>query len=225
MAHSSTDDDSITQSGASTPQNSPGDQQHLRGHQVTRPSVAPKKSTQNVPQMLHRSLYPPSSPPTVVPSVSSSMQANKNMIVPVNKNIVNSGPSSVSGNYMVNTGTGSSLVPPNVSLLAEINSLQSGGSSTPSANNIYQDEPRILIIETKRKSLGISFVGGNKTGIFVHRVVPDSLGESAGIRVGDQILEFNGIDLRVATAEHAYLEIAKPTDKVSVVVQHNMQSK
>lgn len=117
----------------------------------------------------------------------------------------------------------SSLVPTNISLMAEINSLKSV-STTPSATNIYQDEPRILIIETKRKSLGISFVGGNKTGVFVHRVVPDSLAENAGIRVGDQILEFNGIDLRVATAEQAYLEIAKPTDKVSVVVQHNMLS-
>lgn len=105
------------------------------------------------------------------------------------------------------------MLPTSISLLA------------PSAPNIYQEEPRILIIDTKRKSLGISFVGGNKTGIFVHRVVIDSLADSAGIRVGDQILEFNGVDLRMATAEQAYLEIAKPTDKVSVVVQHNMQSK
>lgn len=108
--------------------------------------------------------------------------------------------------------------------MTEIDSLKSV-STTPSANNIYQDEPRMLIIETKKKALGISFVGGNKTGIFVHRVISESLGDSAGIRVGDQILEFNGTDLRVATAEQAYLEIAKPTDKVSVVVQHNMQSK
>ena len=110
------------------------------------------------------------------------------------------------------------MVPANISF-AEINSLKSVSTSL-SSTNIYQEEPRILIIETKRKSLGISFVGGNKTGIFVHRVVPDR----AGIRVGDQILEFNGIDLRLATAEQAYLEIAKPADKVTVVVQHNMQS-
>lgn len=150
-----------------------------------------------------------------------------------NKSNNNSALSSSANNYIVTPssvggsggggGAVSSMVPANISLLAEINSLKSI-SSTPSATNIYQDEPRILIIETKRKALGISFVGGNKTGIFVHRVVQDSLGDNAGIRVGDQILEFNGIDLRVATAEQAYLEIAKPTDKVSVVVQHNMLS-
>ncbi|XP_055681938.1 disks large homolog 5 isoform X1 [Lutzomyia longipalpis] len=89
--------------------------------------------------------------------------------------------------------------------------------------NVYQEEPRMLIIETKKKSLGISFVGGNKTGIFVHRVQSESLGDNAGIRVGDQILEFNRVDLRAATAEQAWLEIAKSVDKVSVVVQHNMQ--
>ncbi|XP_059618672.1 disks large homolog 5 isoform X1 [Phlebotomus argentipes] len=92
-----------------------------------------------------------------------------------------------------------------------------------SGGNVYQEEPRMLIIETKKKALGISFVGGNKTGIFVHRVQSESLGDNAGIRVGDQILEFNGVDLRAATAEQAWLEIAKSVDKVSVVVQHNMQ--
>uniref|UniRef100_A0A1L8DMN5 Putative tight junction n=1 Tax=Nyssomyia neivai TaxID=330878 RepID=A0A1L8DMN5_9DIPT len=93
----------------------------------------------------------------------------------------------------------------------------------PQGGNVYQEEPRMLIIETKKKALGISFVGGNKTGIFVHRVQSESLGDNAGIRVGDQILEFNGVDLRAATAEQAWLEIAKSVDKVSVVVQHNMQ--
>lgn len=253
MAHS-TDDECVTQSGSSTPQNSPGDS-HLRSHQMVRPTtvggssaskslgaMVTTKNASNVPHIMHRSLFPPSSPPTVPTSpsllstASSSMQTNSNsnnkgLLMTTNKsNNNNSALSSSANNYIVTpSGSGggggavSSMVPANISLLADINSLKSI-SSTPSATNIYQDEPRILIIETKRKALGISFVGGNKTGIFVHRVVQDSLGDNAGIRVGDQILEFNGIDLRVATAEQAYLEIAKPTDKVSVVVQHNMLS-
>lgn len=188
------------------------------------------KNASNVPQILHRSIFPPSSPPTVptspsILSTSSSLQAEKGLLMG-NKSS-NSVISSTTNNYNMASAAGggaSSLNPANISHLADINSLRSV-SSTPSATNIYQDEPRILIIETKRKPLAISFVGGNKTGIFVHRVVPDSLGDNAGIRVGDQILEFNGVDLRVATAEQAYLEIAKPTDKVSVVVQHNIQSK
>lgn len=45
-----------------------------------------------------------------------------------------------------------------------------------------------------------------------------------GLRVGDQILEYNGTDLRRATAEYAAFEMAKPADKVSAIVQYNIQS-
>lgn len=246
MAHS-TDDECVTQSGETTPQNSPGDP-HMRTLQRTsnRPSTVASsssgskslgamvttKNASNYPQVMHRSLFPPASPPTVPlsPSILSTASSsigqgtsNRGQLMSGNSGGGGgggngSGLSSSANSYII-----SPMVPTNISLLAEMNSLKSV-STTPSATNIYQDEPRILIIETKRKSLGISFVGGNKTGIFVHRVVQESLADSAGIRVGDQILEFNGVDLRVATAEQAYLEIAKPTDKVSVVVQHNMQS-
>jgi len=45
------------------------------------------------------------------------------------------------------------------------------------------------------------------------------------IRTGDQILEYNGTDLRSATAEEAAFELAKPLDKVGVLVQYNLQRK
>lgn len=245
MAHS-TDDECVTPSGSSTPQNSPADQMRSQLGRSNGGGVSSSASkslgamvtTKNasiVPQIMRRSLYPPSSPPTVPTSMgllsAASPMQNKTLLMATNKSN-NSVISATANNYIVATPSGgpvsmgaSSLVPANISLMSDMNSLKSGSSSTPSATNIYQEEPRMLIIETKRKPLAISFVGGNKTGIFVHRVVPDSLGDNAGIRVGDQILEFNKIDLRVATAEQAYLEIAKPTDKVSVVVQHNIQSK
>jgi len=44
-------------------------------------------------------------------------------------------------------------------------------------------------------------------------------------RTGDQILEYNGTDLRNATAEEAAYELAKPADKVTVVAQYNMDRK
>jgi len=43
-------------------------------------------------------------------------------------------------------------------------------------------------------------------------------------RTGDQILEYNGTDLRQATAEEAAFELAKPLDKVGILVQYNIQS-
>lgn len=91
-----------------------------------------------------------------------------------------------------------------------------------SQNN--KDLPRFLLIEMRNCSdLGISLVGGNAVGIFVHSVQIESPAYNAGLRTGDQILEYNNVDLRRATAEQAALELAKPADKVSVLVRHDLQ--
>ncbi|XP_072743459.1 disks large homolog 5 isoform X6 [Anoplolepis gracilipes] len=82
-------------------------------------------------------------------------------------------------------------------------------------------EPRYLQIETRKCSnLGISLVGGNGVGIFVHSVQPGCLAEGAGLFAGDRILEYNGVDLRQATAEQAALELARPADKVTLIAQY-----
>ncbi|XP_047992200.1 disks large homolog 5 isoform X2 [Leguminivora glycinivorella] len=87
-----------------------------------------------------------------------------------------------------------------------------------------KDLPRFLIIEMRNCSdLGISLVGGNAVGIFVHSVQIDSPAYNAGLRTGDQILEYNNVDLRRATAEQAALELAKPAEKVSVLVRLDLQ--
>lgn len=87
-----------------------------------------------------------------------------------------------------------------------------------------KDLPRFLLIEMRNCSdLGISLVGGNAVGIFVHSVKIESPAYNAGLRTGDQILEYNNVDLRRATAEQAALELAKPADKVSVLVRHDLQ--
>lgn len=72
--------------------------------------------------------------------------------------------------------------------------------------------------------MGISLVGGNAVGIFIHSVQPDSLAYHAGLRTGDQILEYNGSDLRNATAEEAAYELAKPADKVTVLSHYRIES-
>ncbi|XP_071442600.1 disks large homolog 5 isoform X2 [Hetaerina americana] len=85
-------------------------------------------------------------------------------------------------------------------------------------------DPRFVFLETKKSSnLGISLVGGNAVGIFIHGVQPESPAHKAGLRTGDQILEYNGTDLRRATAEEAAYELAKPADKVTMLAQYNIE--
>lgn len=68
-------------------------------------------------------------------------------------------------------------------------------------------------------------VGGNAVGIYIHSVTANSLAYNAGLRMGDHILEYNGTDLRHATAEEAAFELAKPADKVTILVQNEIDSK
>lgn len=76
----------------------------------------------------------------------------------------------------------------------------------------------------KNPNLGVSLLGGNAYGIFIHSVQKSSIADAVGLRMGDQILEYNGTDLRRATAEYAAFELAKPADKVTAMVQYNIQS-
>ncbi|KAF7278190.1 hypothetical protein GWI33_008684 [Rhynchophorus ferrugineus] len=100
---------------------------------------------------------------------------------------------------------------------------QGGGPNIGSPRGGSMEEPRYLCIETlKTSNLGISLVGGNAAGIFIHSVQPDSLAYHAGLRTGDQILEYNGSDLRSATAEEAAYELAKPADKVTVLAHYRI---
>ena len=45
--------------------------------------------------------------------------------------------------------------------------------------------------------------------------------ENCNFAPSPQILEYNGTDLRAATAEQAAYELAKPADKVSILAQYN----
>lgn len=127
---------------------------------------------------------------------------------------------------------------------------QSDCSQTGSPDCHYlEEEPRIITMHTKKSTnLGISLLGGNAVGIYVHDVQKNSIADVAGLKKGDhvsinknltrtffinllfyamliQILEYNGVNLRCVTAEQAANEISKPADKVVIVVQYNLKSK
>lgn len=61
-------------------------------------------------------------------------------------------------------------------------------SSLPDSTSDLFDDPRIITMNTKKSTnLGISLMGGNAAGIYVHEVQKNSLAESAGMRKGDQV--------------------------------------
>lgn len=129
----------------------------------------------------------------------------------------------------------SQLPPPSTTIKNQkfADSLENQSSSdlsqtgSPNASTgLYECEPRLITMTTKKNTnLGISLMGGNAVGIYVHDVQKSSLADNAGMRKGDQILEYNGADLRRVTAEQAANEISKPVEKVTIVVQHNLKSK
>ncbi len=87
-------------------------------------------------------------------------------------------------------------------------------------------EPRLVFPMLKKSGdLGVRLVGGNAVGIFIHSVEAESAAHHSGLRCADQILEYNGIDLRQATAEQAAYELAKPAEKVTLLVLYNPESK
>uniref|UniRef100_A0AAJ7SK84 Disks large homolog 5-like n=1 Tax=Petromyzon marinus TaxID=7757 RepID=A0AAJ7SK84_PETMA len=70
-------------------------------------------------------------------------------------------------------------------------------------------EVRQVTLEREGEKLGISIAGGERGGVFVSRVEERSLAQRAGLGYGDQLLEYNGINLRNATEQQAKLIIGQ----------------
>ncbi|XP_015272078.1 PREDICTED: disks large homolog 5, partial [Gekko japonicus] len=85
----------------------------------------------------------------------------------------------------------------------------------------YMEEPRHVKVQKGSEPLGISIVCGENGGIFVSKVTGGSIAHQAGLEYGDQLLEFNGINLRNATEQQARLIIGQQCDTVMILAQYN----
>ncbi|XP_075391222.1 disks large homolog 5 isoform X2 [Tenrec ecaudatus] len=85
----------------------------------------------------------------------------------------------------------------------------------------YMEEPRHVKVQKGSEPLGISIVGGEKGGIYVSKVTSGSIAHQAGLEYGDQLLEFNGINLRSATEQQARLIIGQQCDTITILAQYN----
>ncbi|KTG04613.1 hypothetical protein cypCar_00026080, partial [Cyprinus carpio] len=85
----------------------------------------------------------------------------------------------------------------------------------------YIEEPRCVTIPKGAEPLGISIVGGENGGIFVSKVTGGSIAQQHHLEFGDQLLEFNGINLRNATEQQARLIIGQQCDTITILAQYN----
>ncbi|KAG8434972.1 hypothetical protein GDO86_013074 [Hymenochirus boettgeri] len=83
------------------------------------------------------------------------------------------------------------------------------------------EEPRHVKVQKGAEPLGISIGGGESGGIFVSKVTTGSIAQQAGLEYGDQLLEFNGINLRNATEQQARLIIGQQCDTITILAQYN----
>ncbi|KAF3704333.1 Disks large -like protein 5 [Channa argus] len=85
----------------------------------------------------------------------------------------------------------------------------------------YLEEPRNVTVQKGAEPLGISIVSGKNGGVFVSKVTAGSIAHQAHLAFGDQLLEFNGINLRNANEQQARLVIGQQCDTVTILAQYN----
>ncbi|KAM3591467.1 uncharacterized protein V6R79_002361 [Siganus canaliculatus] len=85
----------------------------------------------------------------------------------------------------------------------------------------YLEEPRNVTVQKGAEPLGISIVSGEHGGVFVSKVTAGSIAHQARLEYGDQLLEFNGINLRNANEQQARLVIGQQCDTVTILAQYN----
>uniref|UniRef100_A0A4W6EU15 Discs large MAGUK scaffold protein 5 n=1 Tax=Lates calcarifer TaxID=8187 RepID=A0A4W6EU15_LATCA len=85
----------------------------------------------------------------------------------------------------------------------------------------YLEEPRNVTVQKGAEPLGISIVSGENGGVFVSKVTAGSIAHQARLAYGDQLLEFNGINLRNANEQQARLVIGQQCDTVTILAQYN----
>lgn len=97
-------------------------------------------------------------------------------------------------------------------------------NSMPSYGKGYMPnigEKRRVDIEKSEKPLGINIRCRNNRGIFVSHVGENSIASQVGLQVGDQLLEFCGINMRSATYDLAAKFLRQCGNSITMLVQYN----
>jgi discs large protein 5 len=82
-------------------------------------------------------------------------------------------------------------------------------------------EQRRVHIDKSEKPLGINIRCRNNRGVFVSHVGENSIASQVGIRIGDQLLEFCGINFRLASYDIAAKFLRQCGNSITMLVQYN----
>lgn len=82
-------------------------------------------------------------------------------------------------------------------------------------------EKRRVHIDKSEKPLGINICCRNNRGVFVSHVGENSIASQVGLQIGDQLLEFCGINMRSATYDLAAKFLRQCGNSITMLVQFN----
>ncbi|XP_076818776.1 uncharacterized protein LOC143464722 isoform X2 [Clavelina lepadiformis] len=119
------------------------------------------------------------------------------------------------------TSRSASQTDASVSSLSVASTVSSRSKKPPVSN-----DPRYVTMVKGPEPIGISIVsGGESGGIFVSRLTERSIAAKAGLEYGDQLLEYNGVNLRNAKEEQARVIISQtqPGDNIKLLAQYNLE--
>ena len=101
-------------------------------------------------------------------------------------------------------------------------------SAPPRSAQIRVGEETLVEIERGKLGLGLSIVGGSDThlpGIIIHDIYQNGAAfRDARLRIGDQILKCNGVDLANATHEQALSALRQTSDCVKLLIHRGFQA-
>jgi protein scribble len=99
----------------------------------------------------------------------------------------------------------------------------------PSELGLIQREIKKIIIQrnSNTKGLGLTIAGGlestpyieNDCGLFVSKLTPDGSAELSGLKVGDKLIEVNGVNMINQRHDIAVQSMKKPTDIVTMIIE------
>ncbi|XP_018650827.1 putative tight junction protein [Schistosoma mansoni] len=90
-------------------------------------------------------------------------------------------------------------------------------------NTFNSPKNRKVTLQTNQGKcdIGLILYGGNTKGVYVSKVIPDSIADQAGVSEGDKLVKLNGTDLKGWTKEEVFLALMASENKMILELLHD----